>query len=230
MATAALITRDDQQLIDTQRVEFDKIITALESHNITDDQTMQQATDMVAVVKQGMKALENRRKDIVGPLNDDVKIINGKFNSLRDLGQGAVKKLERQMTAHLQEKQRVARVKQRADEQAERDRLAKEQKELAELEAMGDDSRETTSAIATNKIMIQDHDLHESTPEPTIVRGQVGKSSLVKGAVEVRIVDLSLVPIEYLELNETRARTAFKQNGQQIPGLEIEQLMTTRTS
>ncbi len=227
-AELSIIKEGDQALLDATKQEFDEIMVIVEKHMVTDDATMEKATDMVSLVKKGNKALEAKRKERVEPLNVTVKQINSMFNGLRDEGLKAVGVLERQMTSHLQKKEREERLAEIERKKLEQQQLDEEQAELKELESLGDESASTE--LVVNKQKQEDLSTDRHQPKKQIARGQVGRASMVEGKLEITILDITKVPKRYLQLNETAVRATWNAGTRNIEGLSLKKEQTLRTA
>ncbi len=227
----AVITDADQALLDHYKGEFTEILTIVEKHMVTDEPSMEKATDMVFMVKKGLKAVEARRKEVVGPLNDQVKQINSAFNALKDQGNKVVGSngiLTRQMTSHMERLEREQRKADLERKRLEQEQLDREKAELEELEALGDEAAKTDLKVVEQKREDLATDRH-STPKP-IARGQVGHSSMVLGKITIQIVDITKVPAKYLVVDEVKVRAAYQTGTRNIEGLIVKQERTLRTA
>ena len=224
----AVITEADQILLDNTKKDFAEILAVVKTHMVTDDASMEKATDMVSLVKKGLKAVEARRKELVAPLNDQVKQINSIFNGLKEQGGLATEPLTRQMSAHLQKKEREARKAELERKRLEQEQLDAEKAELEELEALGDDSAKTELAVNAQKSEDLATDrYHDKKP---IARGQVGRASMVKGPLTIQVLDIHKVPIKYLVVDESKVRAAWNSGTRNIEGLKLEQKQSLRTA
>ena len=63
-----------------------------------------------------------------------------------------------------------------------------------------------------------------------ISRGTVGRASLAKGKILIRLINIDLVPRRYLMLDESKIRFAIKSGIKEIKGVEVKQEMALRVS
>lgn len=225
---SAIITAEDQALLDQSREDFAEVLTIVETFMVTDEASMERATDLISSVKKGLKALEARRKEITSPMNDEIKSVNNIFNGLKEQGNKATDVLARQMTDHLHQKEheeRKAELERRRLEEAER---KKGQADLEELAALGDE--DAKRQMGANTIREKEMTRPEPPIHRTVSRGNVGRSSLVKGKITIRVVNINQVPARYLEINETAVRAAYQSGVRNIAGLEVKQEQTLRVS
>ena len=224
----AIITADDQALLDATAKEVDKIFESVATFMVTDDTSMAKATDMVALVKRGLKAIELKRVERTSPLNADLNQINGLFNPIKKKGLAAVDVLTRQMKDHLKEMDRQKRKAEMDRQRLEAEQRAKEKADLEELTALGDD--EAKRQLAINGLREKEATRGDPPIKRAVVHGSIGRSSLVPGPVTIRVINIKQVPAKYLEVNETAVRAAFHSGSRNFAGLEVKQEQTLRVS
>ncbi len=220
----SLISVEDQALLETTRERFTAIIESAKNFVVADDNGLERATDMVKVIKGGKSNLEIRRKELVGPYNEQVKIINNTFKKVSESADGAVKALGGQMTQyHLQVEARLRK------EEEERRRL-----EATELKSQEAELREKAALegqdVEAEMEKIQEREQGLKGPMTTVPksvsRGDYGSSS-VRKTWTFTLKDITKVPVIYLQLNETAVRSAISSGHRNIAGLEIYQQSTT---
>lgn len=220
----SLISVEDQALLETTREQFTAIIDSARNFVVADDDGLERATDMVKVIKGGKSNLEKRRKEIVGPYNDQVKVINNTFKKVSESADGAVNALGGQMTQyHLQVEARLRK------EEEERRKLEAEELRVKEAEL-----REK-AALEDQDVEAEMEKVHEREQElkgpitkapKSVSRGDYGSSS-VRKTWTFSLKDITKVPAIYLQLNEVAVRNAISSGHRNIAGLEIFQKSTT---
>ena len=162
----------------------------------------------------------------VAPGNDEIKRLNNVFNGLKEQGEKATGILARQMTAHLEEKEAQERKAYLERQRLEMEQRRQEATNLKELSDLGDEQAATQ--LARNDLRDKEATRGDAPPPKTVVRGNVGRSSMVKGKITIRVINISHVPARYLEVNESAVRAAFHSGVRNIVGLEVEQEQTLR--
>lgn len=220
----SLISVEDEALLDSTREQFTAIIESAKNFVVADDDGLERATDMVKVIKGGKSTLEKRRKELVGPYNDQVKIINNTFKKVSESADGAVKALDGQMTQHhLQVEARLRK------EEEERRRL-----EVEQIKAQEDELREK-AALEGQDVEAEMEKVQERVQElkgpitktpKSVSRGDVGSSS-VRKTWTFELKNIYNVPERYLQLDEQAVRYAIGSGVRNIAGLKIFQKSTT---
>lgn len=176
-----------------QRQSGSMIKTAT-SLKVVDEGSAKSASEMLVFVVEAKKKLEAQRVFLVKPLNDHVKDINAAFKDwFAPLEEVDV--LVRGKLLTFQREQEALRV--------EAQRLEQERSEAAE--GLLDDLPEDLPV-----------------PAPRIVRGQQGSAS-VRKTWTFEVVDDTIVPREYLIVDEGVIGLAVRKGTRDIPGIRIFQ-------
>lgn len=158
------------------------------------------ATDDLSIIAKLKKALEEKRKEYVKPLQDHVKEINDAFKTLMQ---------------PIEEADRITRSKILAF-QAEQDRIRREQEEINRLRLEAAQAEMKLKGEITESV-----NLVEVSPEaPKRVStdmGAVGQRMIKKW----ELVDMSLVPEEYKILDSAKITKVVKAGIPSIPGIKI---------
>jgi len=177
---------------------------------ISTDEDVEKATLFLSKVKSSFNQTENMRKVFVQPLNDHVSNINAFFKAI---------------TSPLATAERIMKDKvlqfRRIQEQAR-------QKEQARLDEITRKKQETENKKAEKK-GVEASIIIAPIVEP--VQKSVGNSSFKK-VWKFSITKQSLVPREYLIVDESYIRRAVSAGVRDIPGVEIyqEELMASKAN
>jgi len=139
------------------------------------------AADELKVVKAAADRFEKGRKELVGPLNEVVKTINGRYKPAGEFFAQAETIIKRAMLTYQQAEQRKAdedRMERERAAQAERDRLAAEAKALDAEGREGEAfvKRETAAMVVASPVQ---------TPAPPTAKG-ISTSS----TIDFEVVDI----------------------------------------
>jgi hypothetical protein len=191
---------------------------------VTDFKTSNEAIDAGKKVKRLRDLIEKKRKELVGPLNDQVRKINDYAKLLADPLVSAEAHLSKQLTT-FEEKQRRIR------EQELRRIEAEKQAELAKIAAEADHEAAAASFFGAD----------ESAPAPEIppieekrIAVESHYEGLAWDAKDARVkntrrtwkfevVDASLLPAEFLMPNDKAIRAAVTNGRTSIPGVRTWQ-------
>jgi hypothetical protein len=81
----------------------------LDTFTVANDEDSAFAADLIREVKAKHKELDDRRKEVTGPLNTTVKTINGWFKPALDALENAEKKLKAKVALYMTEREKAAR-------------------------------------------------------------------------------------------------------------------------
>jgi len=195
---------DPQGLNELQR----KILSAVQESKdltVTTDASLDKAGFFIKGFKEISKKLESIRKEIVDPMNNEVKSINAFFKLLKGKYEGEEKRLLDDSNFHLKKK-REAEEAERKREQEEMEQSALEEAELFEDETVLDE-----------------------VPEVEIKREKVSDRSENLATTRKKmwkVTDFDKIPRKYLTINEAlvnelRNRYDFEVKKQPIEGIEF---------
>lgn len=228
MGEVALIPIDDQALIESLKGEFTQIVESAQNFVIASPENLEQATDMVKVLKNGRKRLESRRTELKAPHLEAGSVIDTNFKKVIILADGGIKSLTEQQTQyHLKEE---ARLEKEEVERREREaaKIEEERENLAELAAVS--GGEVDIELESDSLDKREDQLHVDTGAPkSVSRGNIGSSSLRRDWT-FDVLDITKVPARYLLINAPAVNSAIKKIGtRNIPGLKIYQKPTSVT-
>lgn len=197
---------------------------------IVDQASCDAAIVMGKEVKSWSKKVEDKRTEMVKPLNDHVKTINTYAKQITD----PLDKAE----AHIKAQMKAFQIKLEAERQKELKRIEDERK-TAEAEAARKLAEQKAEAESVAMFMSADDAVRaeivaEAESERTHneiatvhkLQTKEANNMKVSGSRKVwkfDLVDFSKIPREYLTLSETAVREAIKNEVREIPGLNIYQ-------
>lgn len=171
---------------------------------VRNEKEMNEAGELLSQVKSRLKRVEEKRKEYVQPLNDQVKKINGDFKALAEPYVEMEKVLKGAIGSYVAEQQRLERERVRAEEEARRE----EARKLAEKEK-----------ISNRKALAQIEKPVEEVVK-TSVKTDTAKV-ITKTVTKFEIVDESKVPDEYKVVSEQLVRKAVNSGVKKIAGVRI---------
>lgn len=180
------------------------VLSKVNSIQVRNDVEMTQAGELLSKVKDRLKRVEEKRKEYVQPLNDQVKKINGDFKSLAEPYVKMERDLKSAIGTYVTEQQRIERERVRAEEEARRE----EARKIAEKEN-----------ISNRKALAQIEKPVE-TKVVTSVKTETAKV-VTKTVTKFEIVDPSKVPDDYKVVSEQLVRKAVNSGIKKIAGVKI---------
>lgn len=178
----------------------DDLVLKATSFKIEKSEQMEEAADILSMIKDAGKELEKARKEAVRPLNDEVKLINDSYKPL---------------TQSLADSEKAVKSK-ILDFQREQERIAREARERLE-----EQRRKEAEANTPPEPML----IEPEIPQPVTksATGSFGKVS-TKKVWKFRLTDFAAVPDEFKILDEVAVRKAMNADSSQlIPGIEFYQ-------
>lgn len=221
----------------SQLAQFDKLkaevivfVEPIKAIAVTSQETADLALNTCKDVKALQKKVEERRKELVGPLNEQVKRINAYAKELT----APLDKAEVHLKGHLAkweielEKVRQADLRKaeeerkKALEEAESRKASQNDEEDFEAMFMSDDERKRQQIIAQveqQRVESEIHSQHKSNVAHIM-------QTKVPGARRVwtfEVEDAGKVPREFLCVDEKKIREAIRSGAREIPGVRIFQ-------
>lgn len=176
---------------------------------ILTDADAAEATNILGFIATAKKKLEEKRTFFVKPINDQVKNINNLFKQYNLPLDNADSTLRRKVLAYRQEQTR----KKREEDERLRQLAEKEQRRLEK-------KAEKKGLPAPPPIIIQ-----ASESAPKTIQASMG-SATTRTTWDFQIVDESLIPREYMVVDEKKIRAVVKAGIRNIPGVNIYQAET----
>jgi hypothetical protein len=182
---------------------------------------MSQATDFLGQIKARQKRIEELRLSFTKPMNEALRNINNEFKSASDPLEKIERAVKAVMTAyHNLEAEKIRKAQ---EKEAEKQRIAfqKEQdKKRKELE-------QSNLTKKAQKEAIKEVNQEEFVAKPTIeqektVKSDSGSSVTFKSVWKFRgVTNISIVPVEYLKVDEVAVNKAIRAGAREINGLDI---------
>lgn len=217
-------------VFDQLKADIQLMLEPARAIRVINDDMSKVAMSAASEVKKLSKAIEEKRKDLVGPLNDEVKRINGYAKQISEPLLEIESHLKRELAAwneilaerRREEMRKAEEAKRLAEAEAERKR--KEAEEEAKLSAMFSPADDASAARA--EVKIQTDAVKELATIESSHKAQVKEiaSMKVPGARTIwnfEVTDASAVPMEFLMVNEKALREAVRAGVREIPGVRI---------
>ena len=178
------------------------LLTYAEAAIIKTDADVKERTNDLSIIVNLKKAIEEKRKEYVGPINEHLKAVNDAFKSFTD---------------PLVQADTITR-KKVLDYRAEQNRVRQEQERINRLRIEAAQAEMKLKGELTESV-----DLIEVQPAaPSIIRTDLGTSSYVN-RWKAEVVDFALLPDEYKLPNMPMLNSAARsyKDTRTIPGVKI---------
>ena len=219
--TMVALPQDEVRVLANKR---DMAQAMVEGTVVTDAKTCATAAELLTHVAKQRREIEARRTAMTKPLNEGLRQLNAFFKQFTEPLDEADKELRRKILVWRNvEEQRVAEEQRKRDEEtrqlaheAETKRLAAEKARGAKAELLREQSHELEQEALTvaNKTI----DL-----APARVTATSAGNMTSRKVWTFRVTDESLVPREYLVVDERKIRAAVNSGLREILGVEIVQ-------
>jgi len=229
-------------LFDELKSELAELVAPTLGIKVTDALTGSSAIDAAKQVKALQKRIEDKRKALVGPLNDRVREINDYAKTIVAPLTEAEQHLKRELVAFETEQEKIRQAELRkaeeerkrreaellAQQEEERRQLAAIQAEESEITDMFGDDPEAPTVDPVKLEQKQQEERAKLAQEAKVAEYDIKQSRGVKNARKIwkcEAVDLSLVPKEFLiiELNQAAVLAAARVGVTTIPGVRLWQ-------
>lgn len=223
-------TNPDQEYLDSASNGMLAIAT---SFAIDSPEMYTAADEQLKLIKQAIKDCEAQRTELVAPLNVAVKRINDIFRSTKERMEAAAKKLSGLMLEYQAAERLKAENERRRLEELQREKQERQRLEAERLtnEAMGKVGEERMQTLEQAREL----EMNAEQQAPIVVEMAIPKatSSHVRTNWTFEITDISLIPREYLVVDEKKIRSIVKamQSATKIPGVRAyeEKTIAVRT-
>lgn len=222
MATTELVLPINDPAVVDYRARAVAIRDEARALAVESPETKARAVDFLGRLARLKRDAEAHRVDLVKPLNDHVRKVNGLFTEVLGPVDEADRLVRQKMlTFDQEERRRAAEAAARAErEQLEAEALLKEAERAEAAGRAGVAESLLTTAVA-----------REETAKVAATQAVAPPKTVAAGAGVVTVrqfwtfkaIDLGQVPREYLELNEARVRKAILAGVREIPGLKVFQ-------
>lgn len=204
------------------KAEITALVAPTKQLLVKDFQTCSNAVEAGKSVKDLIKKVEAARKDLVGPLNDEVKEINAYAKQISEPLLASEEHLKHQIVTFEIEQQKIR--------QAELKRLEEERiKKLAEIEAQAQEQNEVSSLFGSEPTSIE-----EIAQAITVAEAQHQEAAWdiannrvknTRKTWKCEVLDISKVPKEFLivTLNEAAVLASARAGVKEISGVKMWQ-------
>ncbi len=201
--------------VKNELIELDKKTTEIK---ISNDNEFGVANDILKSVKLKIKTIEERRKEIVKPLNDYVSLRNAEFKPFTTHLEGIKSKIESEIMRYSRERQEQLRIEAEQKRQEELKRL-KEEEELQRMKAeltenKIDEVKADLLAVKQKEVENTEIEIKNSFRTETV-------NTIISENWDFEIIDEKQVPLDFCSPDLKKLKQAVKNGMRNIPGLRI---------
>lgn len=181
---------------------------------VTDDASLEQGKELAKVGKKLLTYIEDKRKEVTKPYDDEKKRIMDFEKILVAKVNDALKDLRARILDFEREKERIRLENLRKLEEEQRAKQAEIEKKLRES-AQNNDMTATQESLKLNEELMLDAQRE--------VQFEQAKSSSLRKVWTYEITDENAVPRNYLMIDEKKVKQAIGAGVREIPGINIFQ-------
>lgn len=216
--------------LDSLKAEILVFVQPTLAIKVTDRESQEKALTTGKLVKEFAKRVEARRRELVGPLNDQVKEINEYAKSITVPLDASEAHIKAQLRAHEIELERIRQEEIRKAEEvrkkAEAEAAAKLTAEREEAEGLAMFAAPKEAAQEIARVDAAEARVTKSIEKDHARAVKAAESNRVSGASRPwvhEVEDSNLVPREFLVVDEKKIREFIRAGGREIPGVKIFQ-------
>lgn len=194
-----------------------KVTPAL-SLKVSDTESQHNALAAGREIKDFAKRIEETRKALVKPLNEQVKAINDYAKTLSEPIDKVEAHIKKELVAFEKELEKVRAEaarnaeKERKEKEAEAARIAEEKRQEAEMKSMFSEPEEAQREEIVAKVEEERVQAEIAQEHKAVVRGiAANKVSGIRKTWTFKITDESLVPRQFLSVDEKKIRAQIKE-------------------
>ena len=192
--------------------------TDVTASGIADDYTAGISADFARDLKAAANALDETRTRIKKPILHAQRLVDGEAKKLSDRVASAVREVEARVTTYL----RAIEVEARAAAEAEARRLALEaEARIAEANESNTEVAIEAAVESMDAASKADEMANARALEFTRTRGVGGALTALKDNWVFGVVDITKVPVAYLQVNDALVKAAIRSGVREVPGIRI---------
>ena len=193
---------------------------------ISSDMDLSYAGELLKQIRDYTKEIDKIRTGLVKPLNDHVKMINGRFKPQTE----EAEKLDAQLSAKMKVYNDTQRARREAEAKAAQEAEANRLREAAEAAEIASAFEEVPDEQPAKILMAMADKVETTIAKPMQTFRSGAAKSTFSDVWRYEITDVTKIPREYLEPSAAAIKQAIKDGTREIAGIRIyrDQIITTR--
>jgi len=220
---------NDLKAFDQLSADLSLMVAPIKNLVVTDKATCEQAVTTRKEVKSWEKKIEEKRKELVGPLNDQVKrvneyakLISAPINEATNHIDSQLREFERVLEAQRKEAEKKAFEEKMRLEEAARKKIEEQAEDAAALAMFeaSNESAEKVLAEAEAEAVRIEFEAHKKNND-TLKEIKQNKVAGSRRVWKFEILNAAEVPAAFLMVNESAIGAAVRAGTRTIPGVRI---------
>lgn len=214
--------KDFQAIVQPIEIKARVYLNKMNDARIENEADKENAVIMLKEISDYKKAIKKQEDELSSDAKKELAEIKAMFNEPKSFLNDAEEIVRGKINHFLNEQKARMEAEALAIKQKAEDEALKQAEELEALKSGAGEYDAVTRKAMIEAIEAKQNKLIDATAKQPEIN-QSSANSVVRKVWAFRLTDLSKVPLQYLQLNETAVRNAIKSGERNIAGLEIFQ-------
>lgn len=214
--------KDFQAIVQPIEIKARVYLNKMNEARIENEADKENAVIMLKEISDYKKAIKKQEDELSSDAKKELAEIKAMFNEPKSFLNDAEEIVRGKINHFLNEQKARMEAEALAIKQKAEDEALKQAEELEALKSGAGEYDAVTRKAMIEAIEAKQNKLIDATAKQPEIN-QSSANSVVRKVWAFRLTDLSKVPLQYLQLNETAVRNAIKSGERNIAGLEIFQ-------
>lgn len=214
--------KDYKSLIQPIEIKARVYLNKINETKIENEADKENAVIVLKEITEYKKAIKKQEDELSSEAKKELAEIKAMFNEPKSFLTDAEEIVRGKINHFLNEQRERMEAEALALKQKTEDEALKQAEELEALKSGAGEYDAVTRKAMIEAIEAKQNKIIDATAKQTEIN-QSSANSVVRKVWAFRITDLSKVPLQYIQLNETAVRNAIKSGERNIEGLEIFQ-------
>lgn len=214
--------KDYQAIVQPIEIKARVYLNQMNDARIENEADKENAVIMLKEISDYKKAIKKQEDELSSDAKKELAEIKAMFNEPKSFLNNAEEIVRGKINHFLNEQKARMEAEALAIKQKAEDEALKQAEELEALKSGAGEYDAVTRKAMIEAIEAKQNKLIDATAKQAEIN-QSSANSVVRKVWAFRLTDLSKVPLQYIQLNETAVRNAIKSGERNIAGLEIFQ-------
>lgn len=214
--------KDYQAIVQPIEIKARVYLNQMNDARIENEADKENAVIMLKEISDYKKAIKKQEDELSSDAKKELAEIKAMFNEPKSFLNNAEEIVRGKINHFLNEQKARMEAEALAIKQKAEDEALKQAEELEALKSGAGEYDAVTRKAMIEAIEAKQNKLIDATAKQAEIN-QSSANSVVRKVWAFRLTDLSKVPLQYIQLNETAVRNAIKAGERNIAGLEIFQ-------
>lgn len=214
--------KDYQAIVQPIEIKARVYLNQMNDARIENEADKENAVIMLKEISDYKKAIKKQEDELSADAKKELAEIKAMFNEPKSFLNNAEEIVRGKINHFLNEQKARMEAEALAIKQKAEDEALKQAEELEALKSGAGEYDAVTRRAMIEAIEAKQNKLIDATAKQSEIN-QSSANSVVRKVWAFRLTDLSKVPLQYIQLNETAVRNAIKAGERNIAGLEIFQ-------